>query len=139
MTGPSRAVEGLPTIPRRLLLGRALVLRCPVCGRGRLFRRWFTMLDRCPRCGLHFERERGQWTGHLGLNSMVSFGAVLAVLLGFALLTWPELPATAAIATAIAVAIITPLAFYPWSKTLWLALDLAVDPVQADELRPPAS
>ena len=33
--------------------------RCPRCGSGHLFRRYFTMVDDCPRCGLHFEREQG--------------------------------------------------------------------------------
>ena len=63
-------------------LGAALTRRCPVCGQGHLFRRWFTMIDRCPRCGLRFERIEGHWTGDLGINTIVSFGALLLTLLG---------------------------------------------------------
>ena len=33
--------------------------RCARCGSGHLFRHYFTMVDDCPRCGLHFEREHG--------------------------------------------------------------------------------
>ena len=36
--------------------GRALRLRCPVCGRGRLFRR-MTMLKHCAHCGFRYERD----------------------------------------------------------------------------------
>ena len=31
----------------------------PRCGSRQLFRRWFSMVPDCPRCGLHFEREAG--------------------------------------------------------------------------------
>src|SRR5262245_27449856 len=140
MTAPGSESSGaLPAVSRPRLFARALARHCPVCGQGQLFRRWFQMVDRCPRCGLHFERERGQWTGHLGLNTIVSFGALLLTLLGFALLTWPDLPAGPAIVTALAVAALVPLLFYPWSKTIWLAFDLAINPLRADEAHPRSS
>jgi hypothetical protein len=91
------------------------------------------MVQRCPRCGLRFDRERGQVTGHIGLNTIVSFGALLITLLVFALVTWPELPAGPAIATAVGIAALTPVVFWPWSKTLWLAFDLVINPLRADE------
>lgn len=96
------------------------------------------MVERCPGCGLHFERERGQWTGHIGLNIIVTFGALLVTLLAFVLATWPELPAVPTMATAVAVAVLTPLVFFPWSKTLWLAFDLTINPLRPDELDPHA-
>ena len=49
-------------------LGRAMLLKCPVCGtrpifipwwRVRSFHDWFTPLDGCPRCGYPYEREPG--------------------------------------------------------------------------------
>src|SRR4051812_8759563 len=99
------------SIPRGRLVVRALGRHCPVCGQGHLFRRWFTMTERCPGCGLHFERERGQWTGHIGLNIIVTFGALLVTLVVFALAPWPELPPGPTIVTAVAVAALTPLLF----------------------------
>lgn len=126
------------TLPAGRLAMRALARRCPVCGQGRIFRRWFSMADRCPGCGLHFERERGHWTGHIGMNVIVSFGALLITLVVFALATWPELPTGPAIIAAMTVAVITPLAFFPWSRTLWLALDLVLNPLRPDELDPDA-
>jgi len=91
------------------------------------------MIDDCPRCGLHFERASGTWTGAVGLNTVVSFGATLLTVLGIFLFTYPDVPvATMAVATA-AVALIVPTAFLPFSKTIWLAIDLATSPLEPGE------
>ena len=42
--------------PNTRMMLRGCSRRCPVCGQGHLFRRWFTMCERCPRCDLRFER-----------------------------------------------------------------------------------
>lgn len=49
---------GAPPLLSRLLW-RGLTKRCPACGQGRLFVHWFTMRQRCRRCGLEFERIEG--------------------------------------------------------------------------------
>ena len=36
------------------------------------------MVDDCPRCGLHFEREQGYWAGALAINIGLA-GAVFVV------------------------------------------------------------
>jgi uncharacterized protein (DUF983 family) len=118
------------------MLVRALARRCPVCGQGRLFRRWFHLVERCPRCGLRFERVEGHWTGDLGINTIVSFGALALTLLAGFLATWPEVPGAALFAVAVAVAVLVPVAFYPWSKTIWLALDLMMRPLEPGEAHP---
>jgi len=115
------------------MLGRAALRRCPVCGQGRLFRRWFHLVERCPRCGLRFERIEGHWTGDLGINTIVSFGALLLTLLVGFLVTWPEVPGPALFVVAVAVAALVPVVFYPWSKTIWLALDLMMRPLEPGE------
>jgi len=91
------------------------------------------MLDDCPGCGLHFERASGTWTGAVGLNTVVSFGATLGTVLGIFLFTYPNVPvATMAVATAV-VAVVVPVAFLPFSKTIWLAIDLATSPLEPGE------
>lgn len=117
-----------------VLFRRALAKHCPVCGQGRLFRRWFRMLPECPRCGLRFERIEGHWSGDLGINTIVSFGALFVVVMATTLLTWPDvqLGLLAVLATVTAVGM--PLAFFPFSKTLWLAIDLAMRPLEPDEV-----
>jgi len=122
--------------PNTRMMLRGCSRRCPVCGQGHLFRRWFTMCERCPRCDLRFERIEGHWTGDLGINTIVSFGALLVVLLVGFLAFWPTPPLTAIIVAAIAVAGLLPLAFYPFSKTIWLAIDLMMRPLEPEEVRP---
>src|SRR5215472_7500570 len=51
---------------------RGLLLRCPNCGRGKLFRKGFTMYEKCPVCGWRFEREEGYWTGAIAINLVVT-------------------------------------------------------------------
>jgi uncharacterized protein (DUF983 family) len=118
------------TLP--LLLRRGITVRCPLCGGRGLFRRWFTMVDRCPRCRLRTERVEGHWLGSLGMNTIVSFAAVLlAVVVGF-LLTYPDALA-AAVVGVVATAVIVPIAFFPVSRTLWSAIDLAMRPLEPDD------
>jgi uncharacterized protein (DUF983 family) len=127
----SRTDEPQPlTLP--LLLRRGLTVRCPLCGGRGLFQRWFTMVDRCPRCGLRTERVEGHWLGSLGMNTIVSFAAVLlAVVLGV-LLGYPD-ALTVAVVGVVATAVIVPIAFFPVSRTLWSAIDLAMRPLEPDD------
>jgi uncharacterized protein (DUF983 family) len=115
------------------MLVRGLTRRCPLCGGGKLFRRWFTMVDRCPRCGFPFERIEGHWIGALGMNTVVSFGAVLiAVVAGF-VLTYPDGPFAVAVVLIVGTALVVPLVFFPFSKTLWSAIDLAMRPLAPED------
>ena len=129
---PARTDEPRPlTVP--LLLRRGLARRCPLCGGGGLFRRWFTVVDRCPRCGFRLERIEGHWIGALGMNTIVTLVAVLvAVVVGF-LLTYPDGSIAVALAVIVGTAILVPLAFFPVSKTLWSAIDLAMRPLEPDD------
>jgi uncharacterized protein (DUF983 family) len=113
-----------PTKARMLWWG--LTKRCPRCGSGHLFRRWFEIVDRCPRCGLHFEREEGYWTGALAINIGLT-AAVFAVAFAVALaLTIPEVPVWPILAVLVPLMIIVPIVYYPFSKTVWMAVDRAL-------------
>ena len=118
------------------LLWRGATRRCPVCGQRRIFRRWFTIVERCPRCNLRFERIEGHLSGALGVNTVFSILAVLlAGILGF-VATFPELPLVPLTTMIIAVAVIFPIVFYPFSKTMWTAVDLRLRPPGTDEVKP---
>ncbi len=123
------------SVPRTLL--RGIMRRCPVCGTGGLFEHWFSMRPSCPGCGLHFHREAGHWSGHIGINTIISFGSLLAVLLAFTIATWPELAVWPMLISAIAVGVLMPVVFFPFSKTLWLAIDLIINPLRPGEVDPP--
>jgi uncharacterized protein (DUF983 family) len=118
------------------VLARGVTRRCPVCGQGGLFRHWFHMVERCPRCELRFERVEGHWLGSLGLNVMVSFATLFVVLVVGFVVTYPEPPVGPLIAIGLVVALVLPLVFFPFSKTLWTAIDVLMRPLHPDEVRP---
>src|SRR5271163_3529964 len=50
------------------LLRRALTRRCPVCGRGRMFKSYFAMNERCPSCEAIFWKNEGEWMGPMVMD-----------------------------------------------------------------------
>jgi hypothetical protein len=52
------------------------------------------------------------------------------------LLTWPDPPLTTIAIAALGVALVVPVAFLPSSKTVWLAADLLMRPLEPGEVRP---
>ncbi len=117
-----------PGCPRRL--GRALLLRCPRCGGRGILRHWFKLRHSCPTCRLVLERgESGDyWLGAYGINFVVAEVVAVLLIVAFILATLPDVPWDAVQYAAIAAAIGMPLLFFPFSRTLWLALDLCVRP-----------
>lgn len=107
------------------MLGRGLTRRCARCGSGGLFDRWFTMVPDCPGCGLHFEREPGYFAGALAVNIMAT-GAVFTIVFVIALaLTIPDVPVAPLLAILVPIAALGPIFYYPFSKTVWVAIDRA--------------
>jgi uncharacterized protein (DUF983 family) len=119
------------------MLARALARRCPVCAQAGLFRRWFTMVERCPRCSLRFERIEGHWLGALGLNTIISFTLLFVVVVAGLVLSHPDYAMLPLAVAAGATAVLVPLAFFPFSKTLWTAIDLIMRPLAPGEAAPP--
>ncbi len=117
----------------RKLLWRGSFKKCPACGQGKLFTRWFDLADDCPRCGLHFERIEGHWIGAIGLNTILAFAVLLFVVVGGLIITgasgdWK--PIVAALVTAGVV----PIFLSPTCRTLWTAIDIAMRPLGEDEV-----
>src|SRR3954449_12893241 len=120
------AVPGSTPPPSRgSMFWRGLTMRCARCGSGHLFTGYFTMVDDCPRCGLHFEREQGYWAGALAINIGLA-GATFVVAFVVALvLTVPDVPVVPVLAILVPLMIIVPTLGYPISKTIWVAVDRA--------------
>lgn len=91
------------------------------------------MRDRCPRCDFRLERIEGHWLGALGINTIVTFGSVLVAVIGAFALTYGDDSPVVALAIVVGTAVVVPLAFYPVSKTLWSAIDLAMRPLEPDD------
>jgi len=110
--------------------------RCPRCGGGRLFSSWFKLRERCPACGMKFEREEGFWLG----GYVINFGTgELGLLILFAVLigaeangsninVWPY------VAVGLTLAVIGPAITFPFSRTVWSAIDLIMRPLSPEEI-----
>lgn len=111
---------------RGTILRWGATLRCPRCGQGKLFERYFTLVDDCPGCGLHFEREQGYFAGALAVN-IILVGAVFFVAFMTAIITIgpADISVLPMLAVLVPVTAIGPVVFYPVSKTLWMAVDRA--------------
>ena len=111
-------------------IGRGLIRHCPNCGQGRLFRRWFRMVDRCPRCGHQFDREEGFWLGAYVINFAVTEGALALVFAAYIVMQARDNSSSLAVAPWLIVggivAVGVPLFFYPFSKTIWAAIDMVM-------------
>lgn len=119
-----------PTPTLGQLVRRALLRRCPRCGSAGIWTSWFHMTHACPTCGLLFERGESSdfWIGAYTINlvvaetSAVIIAAVMWIVLG------ARAPFNLLWGASMALAVVMPLLFYPFSRTLWLALDLHFRP-----------
>ena len=132
--GPDDPVEA-PT-PTQMVL-RGVVGKCPLCGGRGLFTRWFTLADRCPTCGHRFERkaEEAFFLGAYTLNIALVLTLLSIDLFAYGLATGELLavPPWTLVVGAVVIAVVVPLLGYPFSKTTWSAIDLAMHPQEPVE------
>ena len=77
------------------------------------------------RAGLHFEREAGYWTGAMAINVFLVGGAFTVLFVIAIALTIPDVPVVPLLAFFVPFMALGPLFAYPFSKTLWVAIDRA--------------
>jgi len=118
-----------------LMLWRGMRRRCPRRGSGGLFRHWFRMAPRCPGCGYRFAREDGFHFGGYVINFAVTEGVVGAAMFGYILAAAanPDTPLWPVFLGGALAAVLTPLLFYPFSRTIWAAIDLILAPLEPAE------
>jgi uncharacterized protein (DUF983 family) len=117
------------------LYARGLSLRCPNCGGARLPHTWFRLKTKCPACGLRTDRgEEDFFLGGIMFNyifcGLFFLGAVIALMLA----TWPAVPWNLVQWGGIALIVLLPVVFYPFSLCVWLASDILIKPVTAEEM-----
>jgi len=124
----------LPPVGR--MLARGVGRRCARCGgRGAFFTGWYSMADRCRTCGLAWRRNmEGFQLGAAAINIILTGGSLLAVMGVGVVLTYPEPPVWPLVAATSAVAVLVGVVGYPVSYTVWLAVDLAMNPPSDDEI-----
>ncbi|MFI5235150.1 MAG: DUF983 domain-containing protein [Gemmatimonadales bacterium] len=111
------------------LVLRAIRRRCPNCGGAVVFDGWFKMKEKCPTCGIRLERgEQGYQVGAYMLNIVISELIFAAIFITTLVRTWPDPPWTLLQFGGVALMVLLPVLFYPFSKTLFLALDLTFNP-----------
>ncbi len=119
---------------RRQVLGRAMRLRCPVCGQGRLFTR-MTMRAQCTHCGFRFEREPGYFTNTAVVNYAVAALPIFFIVAPLAYLRPHSLVLPIALGFFFAIAL--PILCFRHVRSLWLAVDMLVRPPVASEFTAP--
>lgn len=108
------------------MVARAVRRRCPRCGQGKIFSTFFALRSNCPRCGFRFEREEGYWTGAMIVNIAACELWFAILFVAVILATLPHIPWVALLGVALVTNGLLPIAFYPWSKTIWMAFDVYV-------------
>jgi len=120
------------------MFSRALRLRCPHCGGAPIFLTWYHLVPNCPVCGLGLERgEQGYWLGAYFFNLMAVEVVFSVWFVGFLVFTWPNPPWQLFQVSSIVLMLIVPFAFFPYSKTLFLAFDLLVRPPSEEDFAVP--
>ena len=88
----------------------------------------------CPTCGHHYERDHGYWIGAMIIATGITLVAFLAVFVGGMAVTWPNVPWTGILIATLIVTALVPVVSYPTARTLWVALDLRVRPLEQHEI-----
>lgn len=113
----------------RTHLLRGISRRCPNCGTRGLFTRWVVMRKHCPGCHLTLNRnENDYFLGSYVINFVAAEFVIAISSLGLVLYTWPDVPWTAIKWGLVLLMIPVPILFYPFAKTIWLAIDLSLRP-----------
>ena len=117
-------------VPLHRLLWHALRLRCPYCGKGRIYSHGFTINDHCSNCGWIFEREEGYWTGAIAVNLVVAETIAAAIAIPLAIM---QVSPALVMGIGIPLVIALPILFYRHSNSFWMALDFMIHPVSLHE------
>lgn len=112
-------------------LGRALQLRCPACGSRGVVRGWLRLAVQCPSCGLRPDRgEPDHFLGGYVVNLGVAEFLAAALWATLLVATWPD-PSWAVMQwLAAALVVVMPVALYPFTRLVFLAVDLNFQPAR---------
>lgn len=98
-----------------------------------MFRSFFVVKPRCPRCNFPLQREEGHWLGAVGINTIVTFGLLFATLVVVFAATWSNRRGAPVFVASFAVAGVVPLVFFGPSQTVWSAIELLMRPLEPSD------
>jgi uncharacterized protein (DUF983 family) len=112
------------------VLLRGLFLRCPNCGKGKMFRGLFSMEETCPFCGVRYERLRGESIGGMFIN----LGAAEFLSVGGYFLTQALFhpPFAYQVAFWVTFNLLFVILFYRHARALWVAISYLTSGVYHD-------
>ena len=85
------------------------------------------MQPECPTCGLQLDRgERGYNVGSYMLNIIAAELIFAVIFVGTIVVTWPDPPWQVLQYGGVILMILTPIVLYPFTKTVFLAVDLMI-------------
>ncbi len=113
------------------MLYRGFLKRCAYCGSGALFTHWWNMRSHCPNCEMNLEREEGSWVGAMFINLTITEVSLLIFIIISFVSTWPDPPTGWISLIGVIIALVIPVFFYPFSKTIWNAIHLAMQPIES--------
>lgn len=134
--GNSETPMEMPSLRRTMMLTRrALALRCPHCGVGKVLRSWGTVNERCSHCNFRFARSGDEYfTGAMLVNFIIAELLFAVCFTTAVVLTWPDVPWDAMTWIGVAGAVIVPIALFPFARVVWLTADTLIRPVMPEEL-----
>jgi hypothetical protein len=71
--------------------------------------------------------------GAIAMNTMLTFGAILIVLVIGVVASYPDIAVVPIVAVCLAVAVTLPFVVFPMSHTIWAAIELAMQPLSPAE------
>lgn len=97
------------------------------------------MRRRCPSCGLILERgESDYFVGAYMLNLIIAELIIVGAMVVVLFVTWPTVPWTVMLWSLAGLTIPAAYATYPYSRSIWLALDLLFRPPEPADFAPDA-
>ena len=100
-----------------------LLARCPRCRTGGIFGRFFAPNERCPKCGLPFDSERGYASAAWAISFFLGFPIIFGLMIGLALFVVPDWPLELAVLPAILLFAIFVPAVLLYSRVMLIYLD----------------
>ncbi|MEK7294939.1 MAG: hypothetical protein AAB018_00220, partial [Actinomycetota bacterium] len=76
----------------------------------------------------------GFMLGAAAMNAMFTLGSLIVVMIVGVVMTYPEVAAWPIVVVTTVVALVVGIGGYPISYTTWLAVDLAMRPLEPDEI-----
>jgi uncharacterized protein (DUF983 family) len=117
------------------MVWRGVRRRCARCGANGIFRSYFELRERCPRCGYRFERDEAAFTGVWLLNYSFTILPLLVLMayMVYLLANGREVAVWAFVLASAAIVVLLPIGLYPVAKALWASIDLAMRPLEPVE------